>query len=167
MAELRPDSWRMRKLFYSADWPLLCPNSYRNISNNHSVTDILAWIGCFSVMATVHTAKDPERAVHLFAYQHTIVKASQLFDGPAWVHYDAQFHRKMSLSKSWEWGDTDNALYNECFTSRAEVRAHCRVCLSDSHTERACSLVTPTQLGESMSGNFFLGGDHRGLQSRG
>ena len=41
------------------------------------MTDILTWIDCFSVMAVVLTTKHPERAVHLFAYQHTIVKAMQ------------------------------------------------------------------------------------------
>ena len=35
----------------------------------------------------------------------------------------------------------DTALYNECFTGRAKVRAHSRVCFSDSHLKRSCPLV--------------------------
>ena len=143
MAELRPDAWRMEELLYSADRSTLCPGSVKNIAKKRPVTDILTWIECFSVMSAIIAAKFPERASHLFAYQRTIVRASQLFEGPAWVNYDAQFRRKASMTKSWEWGSSDTALYNECFTGRAKAKTYCRFCYSDTHADRYCPLTTP------------------------
>ena len=89
-----------------------------------------------------HASKYPEQAPQLFAYNKTIVKASQTFENPAWVSYDIQFRRKAALTGSFAWGTIDTALYNETFTGRARVRPHCRLCYSEAHSERACPLVS-------------------------
>ena len=150
MAEMRPDAWRMEELMYAgqSDTPS-CPAGSRGVNRKRPVTDIVTWMECFSVMAAIITAKAPERAPHLFAYQRLIVRASQSFEGPAWVSYDAQFWHKASLTRSWEWGTPDSPLYNECFTGRAKPKLHCRLCLSDGHVDRACPLATPNQVGLS------------------
>ncbi len=122
MAEMRPDAWRMEELMYAgqSDTPS-CPAGSRGVNRKRPVTDIVTWMECFSVMAAIITAKAPERAPHLFAYQRLIVRASQSFEGPAWVSYDAQFRRKASLTRSWEWGTPDSPLYNECFTGQSYI----------------------------------------------
>ena len=144
MAELLPDAWRMEELMFTSQSAQTCPGAVRAANRKRPVTDILTWVECFSVLAAIVTAKCPERAGHLFAYQRSVVRASQLFEGPAWVSYDSQFRRKASLTGSWEWGVSDTALYNECFTGRAKTKQYCRICLSDGHMERHCPLATPT-----------------------
>ncbi len=130
MAELLPDVWRMEELMFS-NQSQTCPGVVRAVNRKRPVTDILTWVECFSVLAAIVTAKSPERAGHLFAYQRSIVRASQLFEGPAWVSYDSQFRWKASLTGSWDWGVSDTALYNECFTGRARAKQYCRICFSD------------------------------------
>ena len=103
------------------------------------------------------TSRFPDKAPQLFAYLRMIVRASQTFEGPAWVSYDSQFHRKAALVKSWDWGSPDTALYNECFTGRAKLKVLCKHCLSDTHTEQQCPLAShatthvATQLSPSLN----------------
>ena len=141
MAELRPDSWRMEELLCLQPLaPGQCPGSLPR-PRKRPVTDILTWIECFSVMAAVITSKYPEKAPQLFSYSRMIVRASQTFEGPAWVSYDSQFRRKAALLKSWDWGSIDSGLYNECFTGRAKIKVLCKYCLSDAHSDQQCPLV--------------------------
>ena len=143
MAELLPDSWRMEELLYQqSSVPGQCPGPLR--PRKRPVTDILTWMECFAVMAAIITSKNSEKASQLFAYSRTIVRASQIFEGPAWVSYDSQFRRKAAALKSWDWGTIDAGLYNECFTGRAKTRALCKICLSDSHLDSHCPLLTQT-----------------------
>ena len=74
----------------------------------------------------------------------TIVKASQSFEGPAWVAYDSQFRRKASILKTWDWGSVDSQLYNECFTGGARAQSICQHCFSSDHPEQQCPLTAPT-----------------------
>lgn len=141
--ELHPESaWRMEDL--------MCEGT-RQSQRRRPVTDILTWIECFSSMAAIITCKFPEKAPQWFAYQRSIVSASQLFDGPAWVSYDTRYRRKAAISQSFDWSDIDSGLYSECFTGRARVRPTCRICLSESHLDRSCplNLTTPPNQGQS------------------
>ena len=89
MAELRPDSWRMEELLYLQPLaPGQCPASLPR-PRKKPVTDILTWVECFSVMAAMITSRFPDKAPQLFAYLRMIVRASQTFEGPAWVSYDS------------------------------------------------------------------------------
>ena len=101
---------------------------------------ILTWVEFFSNMAAIITSKYPSKAPQLWAYQRTIVRVSQNFDGPSWVAYNMQFCRKAASKKSSDWEEIDLTLYNETFTGRARAKVNCRICLSDSHLERACPL---------------------------
>ncbi len=141
MAELLPDSWRLDELLQPESSQPTCHGTVKQ--RKKPVTDILTWVKCFSVMAAVMTAKHPDRAPGLFAYNKSIVRASQVFEGPTWVSYDIQFRRKAALSRSFNWGEIDTALYNETFTGRAKARGHCRVCFSEAHLEKACPLAMP------------------------
>ena len=140
MAELCPDSWRMEEfLCLQLLAPGQCPGSLPR-PRKKPVTDILTWIECCSVMAAVVTSKYPEKAPQLFSYLRMIIRATQTFEGPAWVSYDSQFRRKAALLKSWDWGSIDLGLY-ECFTGRAKIKVLCKHCLSDAHNDQQCPLV--------------------------
>ena len=145
MAELLPDSWRMEELLYQqstipgqCSWPLR--------PRKRSITDILTWMECFTVMAAVITSKYPEKASQNFLYSRMIVRASQIFEGPAWVSYNSQFWRKGHCSEIMGLGGTINyGLYNECITGRVKTRALSKICHSDSHQDSHCPLVSTTQ----------------------
>ena len=144
MAELLPDTWRLEELMLQHRESSQC--SANTKPRRKPVTDILTWVECFSNMAAIITSKYLSKAPQLWAYQRTIVRASQNFDGPSWVAYDMQFRRKAASKKSWDWGEIDLTLYNEMFTGRARAKVHCRICLSKSHLERACPLAPPPGL---------------------
>ena len=142
MAELLPEAWRMDDLLVQTDHPGTSSN--KPSPRKKPVTDILSWVECFAIMAAIITCKKPEKAPGLFAYSKSIVRVSQVFEGPAWVSYDIQYRRKAALSRSWDWGTIDTALYNETFTGRAKSRPLCRVCFVEDHFEKACPLRLTT-----------------------
>ncbi len=154
MAEMRPDAWRMEELMYAgqSDTPS-CPAGSRGANRKRPVTDIVTWMECFSVMAAIITAKASERAPHLFAYQRLIVRASQSFEGLAWVSYDAQFRRKASLTRSWEWGTPDSPLYNDSTNASQGGRSQSYIVVfayqTATSTGHASSPATPNQVGLS------------------
>ena len=53
-----------------------------------------------------------------------------------------QYHRKAVISRSWDWGTVDTALYNEKFTWRAKAWNCCKFCLLESEIEKACPLYS-------------------------
>ena len=58
------------------------------------ITDIAV---CFTVMASVITARFLEKTQHMLQYLCTIVGASRNFD---WISYDAAFHRQAAGTAS-------------------------------------------------------------------
>ena len=102
------------------------------------VTDISQWLERFSLMAAILTTRFPEKAVELFAYQATIVRAERNYEGKRWVSYDQQFHREALARRDLNWSVTDPRLYNEAFTGRARAIARCSYCLQDDHTAPRC-----------------------------
>ena len=146
MAELRSDSWKMEELLYQTP-----PATVQGLGSvrpgRKPVTDILSWCECFTVMAAIITSRYPEKASQLFSYIRTIVRASQTFDGPAWVSYDSQFRASLN---SWDWGIIDSGLYNECFTGRTKAKVVCTHCLSDSHQESQCPLTPGPQVSRTV-----------------
>ena len=165
MAELRSDSWKMEELLYQTP-----PATVQGLGSvrpgRKPVTDVLSWCECFTVMAAIITSRYPEKASQLFSYMRTIVRASQTFDGPAWVSYDSQFRRKAASLKSWDWGIIDSGLYNECFTGRAKAKVVCTHCLSDSHQESQCPLTPGPQVSRIVPNQASGGPNARSNQSR-
>ena len=163
IAELCPDSWRMEELlFQQSSGHTDCSATPR--PRKKPVTDILTWTECFSTMAAVITTKDPGKAPQLFAYLRTIVRASQTFEGLAWVAYDTQYRRRAAATKSWDWGTTDTSLYNECFTGRARAKALCKLCASESHMDQQCPLATPYFAGNYHAGQTISSNLSRSMQ---
>ena len=102
-------------------------------------------------------------------YLSTIVRASQNFEGGAWVSYDAAFRRQAANrgSLDWtvmdeggvwasydaafwrqaanrgslDWAAIDLTIYNEAFTGRAKLLPRCHYCLAETHETRDCQCV--------------------------
>ena len=54
------------------------------------ITDISVWVERYSLMVATLAARFPEKALELFAYQVTIVRAERNYDPGRWVLYDRQ-----------------------------------------------------------------------------
>lgn len=132
MADLLPEQWRIEEVQEGA----CC--SRRRSSKKALLTDILAWLDCFSTMVAVLATEHPGKTAHFMAYQQTIIHASKNFTGAAWATYDLCFRRKAATLRSLDWGIVDQDLYSKSFTGRAKATVRCRYCLSDAHTSDEC-----------------------------
>ena len=65
----------------------------------------------------------PEKAPELWAYQATVLRVAQNYEGTAWVVYDCQFWREGEAlaRKDLNWSVSDPQLYNEAFMGRAKL----------------------------------------------
>lgn len=89
-------------------------------------------------MAATLTARFPEKAPELFAYQAQIVWAERNYEPGRWVVYDRQYRREALARKDLNWSVTDPRLYSEAFTGRARAIPRCQFCLQDDHTGQYC-----------------------------
>ena len=90
------------------------------------------------MMAAMLTTCFPEKALELWAYQATIIRVEQNYEGKRWVMYDCQYHRQALAKKDLNWFVTDPCLYNKAFTGRACAIARCSFYLQDDHTATYC-----------------------------
>ena len=116
------------------------PNLHCRPTHRAPVTDISVWLECYSRMAAIIVTHFPEKAPELWAYQATILRAAQNYEGTAWVAYDRQFRRE--ARKDLNWSVTHPRLYIEAFTGRAKAIPRCPHCLSENHVGLHC-LVNP------------------------
>ena len=63
------------------------------------VTDILLWLECFSMIASVLRMEFPDKAAEFWAYQTSIIKAARNFKGNVWVAYDHQYRREVLVKR--------------------------------------------------------------------
>lgn len=56
------------------------------------IESIIEWVKAFTVYSAALLQKFPEQRNELLAYQLTIIKASQQYDGLQWRAYDTHFH---------------------------------------------------------------------------
>lgn len=131
MDELRGDIW-------SDDSPMADPQANPRRSTKPPVNTIRTWLECFGRMAAVLTARYPEKAPELWAYQSTIVKSAHNYEGANWVAYDRQYRRDMLARKDLNWSTPNVRLYNEAFTGRARTIPSYPHCLSEDHGSANC-----------------------------
>ena len=81
MVELLSNTWRLEEFMLQYQESLQCPANTK--PHGKPVTNILTWVECFSSMAIIITSKYPSKAPKLWAYQRTIVRVSQNFEGPS------------------------------------------------------------------------------------
>ena len=66
-------------------------------------------------MTVILCTRFPDKTLEFWAYQATIVRVEQSFDGSRWVMYDRQFCMKALARKDLNWSNIDCRLYNEVF----------------------------------------------------
>ena len=76
------------------------------------------------------------------AYMITIIRASQKYEGSAWVAYDTAYRRQAAAQGKTEWSRINPSLYAICFTGKARRADRCDRCLSTTHKAENCSLFS-------------------------
>lgn len=98
------------------------------------------WLQCFTIYVGVMLSKHPEAVPELMSYMVSIVRASEDYDGLAWVRYDAAYRRQAAANRNSKWSQINRSLFLLCFTGKAQVAKRCDLCLSASHQTTECSL---------------------------
>lgn len=133
MGEMLPEFWALPK---DED-----PDGKREGKGRRTrkVTDIQTWIQCFGAYVSVLGPGDPSLIPELMAYMAMIVRASQDYDGLAWVRYDAGFRRQAAMTGNKRWSAINSTLYTVCFTGAAKPTKRCELCCATTHTEKECA----------------------------
>ena len=131
MNELLPEAWDI-EASYSC-----CPSSRRQ-TRRAPIQDILLWTECYSSLVAILGSAHPHHIADFMAYQRSIVRASRIFEGNAWVVYDRCYRRRAALTKDLNWSVQCTSLYNEAFTGRARTIPRCGHCLSENHSQANC-----------------------------
>lgn len=71
-------------------------------------------------MAAILISAFPDKAPHIFAYMHTVVRASRTFESTTSASYDVAYRRQEANCGSLDWVMLDSGLYNDTFTGRAK-----------------------------------------------
>ena len=102
------------------------------------IESIVDWVKAFTVYCAALLQKHPEQRNELLAYQLTIIKASQQYDGLQWRAYDTHFRVSAAATGSKSWSKLDTDLYTRFFTGRAKLVSTCSSCDSTQHTHWHC-----------------------------
>ena len=75
------------------------------------VMDVKVWAQCFASYIRVVAVNEPERVADLLGYMINIIRASQDFEGSAWVTYDDTFRRQAANNKEKIWSNINTFLF--------------------------------------------------------
>ena len=78
MSDLLPDSWQEETQTLVVFDTQLNP---QRLGRKAAIQDISQWVKCYSKMAAVLSARYPEKAPELWAYQASIFRAARNFEG--------------------------------------------------------------------------------------
>ena len=89
MAELLRDNIEAKRR--RTDHP--CSSSASSHANRREVPDILSWLQCFGVYASVVASHKPEKFRQLMAYQTHMIREARRCGGTGWQGYDTMFRQ--------------------------------------------------------------------------
>ena len=101
------------------------------------ISNALQWTECFNAYITVVATREPSRVPDLLAYASLIVRASRMYQGDGWAHYDRTFRKKAAAFPGKSWREVDGSLWTMAFC-HAKPRDHCEHCFSIDHATSAC-----------------------------
>ena len=79
-------------------------------SIHREVPDLLSWLLCFGVFASVMASKYPEKTTKLLAYQ-TITREARRCGGGGWQGYDRMFRQQAALSSGLDWSQLNSSFF--------------------------------------------------------
>ena len=83
------------------------------------VSDLMGWVQCFSIYASILSESNPNLSKGLWAYQTFIVLEARRSNGRGWQEYDAMFCQQQASAADLRWGSVTNTLYAATFAADA------------------------------------------------
>ena len=102
------------------------------------ILTISDWVQGFTIYIAALSKRHPSATLELLAYQLTIIKASQQYDGLFWRAYDTHYRVNAAATGNKTWSRLDTDLYTRFFTGRAKQVTLCSICDSTGHTAPDC-----------------------------
>ena len=94
------------------------------------IQTIAQWVQAFMIYTAALVSAHPSAILELLAYNLTIIKASQQYDGLLWRSYDVNYRvAAVAASGNQKWSRLDTDLFTRFFTGRARL---CSMCGSGS-----------------------------------
>ena len=116
-------------------------------ANRREVPDILSWITCFGMYASVVCDKTPGRVRELLTYQTVLVREARRCGGKGWLAYDTMFRQQAANNVKVDWSVLNTSLYANTFLAQQNTRGKtCQWCLETDHAATSCALAPATQL---------------------
>ena len=123
MHELLPEFWHNHKGGKAGD----------RAKSKKRALDLKVWLQCYTAYVGVLGPKYAQEVPELLAYMTTIIRASQKYEGSAWVAYDTAYRRQAAAQGKTEWSRINPSLYVICFTGKARRADRCDRCLGTTH----------------------------------
>ena len=96
------------------------------------VTDKQSWLHCFGTHVSVLGSFYPQPIPELMAYMSLMIRCSQDYEGPAWVHYDMSFQHQAAALGNRNWSEVNSTLYSVSSTGKSQRNPQCELCLAKS-----------------------------------
>jgi hypothetical protein len=93
---------------------------------------IIEWVKAFTVYTAVLLQKHPAQVNELLAYQLTIIKSSQQYDGLQWQAYNTRF---TAATGNQSWSELDTDLYTR-FLPVGPSQSHCALYVTARSTQQ-------------------------------
>ena len=123
--------------------------------SRREVPDLLSWIACFGMYASVVAQKYPHRVRELWAYQTLVVHEARRCGGKGWQVYDSMFRQQAANNPKVNWSVLNSSLYSTSFLAMQTQRGRaCQHCMETDHASQACALV-PTIVSKTGQGQGF------------
>ena len=138
MAELLRDNmeWERRQSISESAGPK---------SGRREVPDLLSWITCFGIYASVICNKSPGKAKQFLAYQTLILREARRCGGKGWQTYDSMFRQQVANKPDADWSVLNSSLYTTSFLANQNGRGRtCKWCLETDHASTSCALAPPS-----------------------
>ncbi len=100
--------------------------------SSHAVRSIEQWVVCFNTYVSLIALQQPARVPDLLEYASVIIKASQKFEGLAWLSHDSHFRRMTAATRRNKWAEVDTSLWTLYFGS-AKPKQVCKDCFEPGH----------------------------------
>ena len=104
------------------------------------VPDILSWLVCFSLYATVLGAQFPEKSKDLSAFQALMISEHRTCRGRVWILYDSAFCQQISNIREADFSRLNQSLYLTTFVAYGVRRWSFNCCLLPDHSQEKCVL---------------------------
>ena len=147
MAEILRDNIELERRLMNEVMPSTTRLSRRE------VPDLLSWVVCFSMFASVVSSLDPGKTKQLWAYLATVVREARRHGGKGWQTYDSMFRQLAAGASTGDWSVLNASLYATTFIAQANGRGRtCQHCMETDHTSASCALAPPAKPSKRESG---------------